>query len=146
MSSAERRAVVLERAVVLDTGVLVSAAIRPGSVPALAVHKALMHFDVCVSGATWLELETVLSRAKFDAYLPLVARQAFVEGLREHVTFVDAPAAVTDCVDPADNKFLDLALAANAEVIVSRDPHLTTMHPWRGIPIVVPAGFLVAVV
>lgn len=138
MSSAERR-------VVLDTGVLVSAAIRPGSVPALALHKALMHFDVCVSGATWAELETVMGRAKFDAYLALGAREAFVAGLRSHVRWIEVQSDVADCADRKDNKFLALALDAGAELIVSSDPHLTTMHPWRGIPIVVPAGFLVAV-
>lgn len=139
MNSAERR-------VVLDTGVLVSAAIRPGSVPALALHKALLHFDVCVSEATWAELETVLRRPKFDGYLALASREAFLAGLRTHVRVFAVDSVVTDCSDAADNKFLALALDAGAELIVSSDPHLTTMHPWRGIPIVVPAGFLVAVV
>lgn len=138
MSSAERR-------VVLDTGVLVSAVIRPGSVPALALHKALMHFDVCVSETTWAELETVLRRPKFDGYVALQEREAFLAGLRNHVRLFEVRSVVTDCSDPDDNKFLALALDAVAELIVSSDPHLTTMHPWRGIPIVLPAGFLVAV-
>lgn len=134
-----------ERRVVVDTGVLVSAAIRPGSVPALALHKALMHFDVCVSAATWQELMTVMGRAKFDVYLAAAARDAFVAGLLQHVQFVEVTSDVTDCIDPGDNKFLALALAAGAELIVSSDPHLTSLHPWRGIPILLPAGFLVAV-
>ena len=37
------------RRLVLDTGVLVSAAIRPSSVPALAFEKALLRFEVCAS-------------------------------------------------------------------------------------------------
>ncbi len=130
---------------VLDTGVLVSAALRPGSVPALALHKALLHFDVCLSAATWAELEVVLSRSKFDAYLSPAARAAFVVGLRPHVQFVEVVEEVADCVDPGDNKFLALALAAGAECLVSSDAHLTSLHPWRGIPVVVPAGFLVAI-
>ncbi|WP_373510576.1 hypothetical protein [Thiocapsa sp.] len=52
------------RRVILDTGVLVSAAIRPDSVPALALEKALLNFDVCVSRDTLAELVTVLSRPK----------------------------------------------------------------------------------
>jgi predicted nucleic acid-binding protein len=44
-----------------------------------------------------------------------------------------------------DNKFLALAEAAEAELIVSSDAHLTDMHPWRGIPILPPAAFLVGI-
>lgn len=58
------------RRIVLDTGVLVSASIRPDSVPALALEKALLDFVVCVSQETLAELATVLSRAKFDRYAP----------------------------------------------------------------------------
>ena len=63
------------RLLVIDTGVLVSAAIRPGSIPALALEKALLHFDVAVSDETLDELVTVLSRPKFDGYVSLEARQ-----------------------------------------------------------------------
>jgi predicted nucleic acid-binding protein len=52
---------------------------------------------------------------------------------------------VVDCVDPKDNKFLALAEVAEAELIVASDPHLTDMHPWRGIPIMPPAPFLVGI-
>jgi predicted nucleic acid-binding protein len=52
---------------------------------------------------------------------------------------------VSDCPDPNDNKFLALAAAAEAELIVASDPHLTNMHPWRGIPIIPPAPFLVGI-
>ncbi len=41
--------------------------------------------------------------------------------------------------------FLALAEAADAELIVASDPHLTDMHPWREIPIIPPAAFLVGI-
>lgn len=50
-----------------------------------------------------------------------------------------------NCPDPKDNIFLALAETAGAELILSSDPHLTGMHPWRGIPILPPAAFLVGV-
>lgn len=135
----------MDRRVVIDTGVLVSAAIRPESVPALALEKALLHFEVCVSDETWVELESVLLRSKFDRYTAPDLRQAFVEGLRRHVTMVIVTQVVTDCPDPKDNKFLALAEAAEAELLISSDPHLTDMHPWRGIPVMPPAAFLVGI-
>jgi predicted nucleic acid-binding protein len=64
------------RRVVFDTGVLVSAAILPNSVPALALEKALLQFEVCASDETLAELETVLLRPKFDRYADAQIRQA----------------------------------------------------------------------
>lgn len=133
------------RPIVLDTGVLVSAAIRPGSVPALALEKALLIFDVCGSHETLAELETVLMRDKFDRYASRDQRQSFVEGFREQIAMLGVTAVVADCPDPKDNIFLALAETAQAELIVSSDPHLVGMHPWRGIPILPPAAFLVGV-
>ncbi len=40
---------------------------------------------------------------------------------------------VTDCVaDYEDNRILELALACQAVLIVSNDPHLLDMSPWKG--------------
>lgn len=133
------------RRIVFDTGVLVSAAILPESTPSLALGKAWLHFELCVSTATLAELETVLMRPKFDRYVPATTRQVFVAGIRLHARLVAVEQEVNDCPDPADNKFLALADSAEAELIISSDPHLTDMHPWRGIPIMPPAAFLVAI-
>jgi uncharacterized protein len=133
------------RRTVLDTGVLVSAAIRPDSVPALALEKALLTFEVCLSRETLAELESVLGRSKFDRYAPAHQRQAFVAGFRAHAVMIEVVGTVADCADPKDNMFLALAETAGAELIVSSDPHLTDLHPWRGIPILPPAAFLVGI-
>lgn len=134
-----------DRRIVFDTGVLVSAALRTASVPALALEKAFLNFDVCASDATLKELSEVLMRSKFDAYCPAVVRQRFVEGLCDRVLRIGVSAAVTDCIDPKDNKFLELALDAEAELLVASDTHLTLLHPWRGIPAMPPSAFLVGV-
>lgn len=134
-----------DRHLVIGTGVLVSAAIQPESVPALALEKALLHFEVCTSNETWGELETVLLRAKFDRYATVEVRRAFIAGLRQRVKFFSVNHLVTDCPDPQNNKFLALAEAAEAEMIIASDPHLTGMHPWHDIPIMPPAAFLVGI-
>jgi putative PIN family toxin of toxin-antitoxin system len=117
------------RRIVIDTGVLVSAAIRPESVPALALEKALLQFEICASDETMAELETVLMRPKFDPYLRTDLRREFVTGFRNRVTMIAVDQTVTGCTDPKDNKFLALAEAAGAEFIVASDPHLTDLHP-----------------
>lgn len=133
------------RRIVVDTGVLVSAAIRPDSVPALALEKALLHFEVCVSEETIAELDTVLMREKFDRYVPPQFRRAFIEGFKSQAHLIAVTTEVSDCSDPKDNKFLALAETCVAELIVASDPHLTDLHPWRGIPIMPPSAFLVGV-
>ena len=132
-----------DRPIVIDTGVLVSAAIRPQCVPALALERALLHYEVCASQATFAELQDVLSRSKFDRYASPEMRQAFVDGLLRHLRMVEVAQLVSECSDPKDDKFLALALTVNAEMVVASDPHLTRMHPWRAIPILPPAAFLV---
>ncbi|MCK9386852.1 MAG: putative toxin-antitoxin system toxin component, PIN family [Sulfuritalea sp.] len=134
-----------DRRIVIDTGVLVSAAIRPESIPALALEKAFLHFEVCASEETMAELETVLLREKFDRYASMDLRQTFLAGLRKRAALFAVTQDVSDCRDPKDNKFLALAATAEAELIVASDPHLSDMHPWRGIPIMPPAAFLVGI-
>lgn len=133
------------RRVVFDTGVLVSASILPESIPALALEKALLHFQLCVSTATLDELEGVLLRPKFDRYASNASRSEFIAGLRLHASVIGVDIEVGDSPDPADNKFLALAMVADAELIVASDPHLTGLHPWRGIPILPPAAFLAVI-
>lgn len=131
------------RPVVIDTGVLVSAAIRPQSVPAMALQCALLHHDVYASTETLAELSEVLLRPKFDRYASVAIREVFLLGLRTHLQLTEVAVQVQECCDPKDDKFLSLAWAVGAELIIASDPHLTQMHPWRSIPILPPAAFLV---
>jgi putative PIN family toxin of toxin-antitoxin system len=126
---------------VIDTGVLVSAAIRPESVPALAVEKALLYFEVCASDETLADLDSVLTRPKFDSHAAPELRRAFLDGLRTRVRMIDVTQVVTDCPDPKDNKFLELAVAAQADFLVSSDVHLLEMHPFRRVQILQLAHF-----
>jgi predicted nucleic acid-binding protein len=52
--------------------------------------------------------------------------------------------AVTDCRDPTDNKYLELALEARARTIISSDADLLVLSPWRSVAILTPAEYLAA--
>lgn len=54
---------------------------------------------------------------------------------------VEPDVRVSDCADYEDNRILELALACSADLIVSQDNDLTSMSPWRGIPVVTPREF-----
>jgi predicted nucleic acid-binding protein len=45
------------------------------------------------------------------------------------------PRTVHDCRDHEDNLVLDLAAEVGALLIVSEDADLTSMSPWRGVPV-----------
>lgn len=134
------------RRVILDTSTLVSAAIRTGSVPNQVLVKALRTCEVCASAETLDELAQVLDRKKFDRYLDKESRRAFVVLVRRHLRLftvqpADLEAVDPPCRDPEDSKFLALALASEADTLVSSDEDLLVLHPWRGIRILTPTQF-----
>lgn len=135
------------RRVVFDTSTLVSAALRPESIPYQASLRALRFCDACASKETLDELEKVLARGKFRRYLPDEAARRFVRMMENNVRlFVvrdrECLAANPPCRDPADNKFLALALECDADAIVSSDEDLLVLDPWDEIRILRPADFL----
>ena len=130
------------RPVVFDTNALVSAAIISGSVSRRALLHALEHFQLVHSDQTWAELGEVLLRSKFDRYLPGMARYEFMLAVARASRFVDVSISITACPDPKDDKFLELAVVAGAEYLISGDGHLRNMSPFQGIRIVTPAEFI----
>lgn len=132
------------RRVVFDTSTLVSAALRVGSVPHRALGKALATCEVCASVETLAELSRVMGRRKFDRYLERGVRMEFVALMTRHVRLVDVPAGAVAPAsrDAKDDKFLGLALAAEAEALVSGDEDLLVMDPWRGVRVMTAGEFL----
>ena len=136
---------VISKRVVIDTNTLISAAIKPNSVPATALLKAKYQNTVCVSSATMRELETVIYRSKFDRFFAadVDERASFLEVFSQGTVAVAVTCTVTDCRDPKDNMFLELALSAKADYLVTGDKRdLLSMSPYNGISIVSAAEFL----
>ncbi len=46
------------------------------------------------------------------------------------------------CRDPADDKFLEVAVNGRADIIVTGDGDLLDLHPFRGIAILTPAAYM----
>ena len=127
--------------VVLDTNTLVSAALLPASKPGAALRLALLHHQVVMSPVTAAELDRVLARPKFQRYITPAERQDLMLALARAVTIVQAPEQLQVCRDPRDDKFLDLALASRAVVLVTGDKDLWVLDPFEGVRIVTPAEF-----
>lgn len=138
------------RRVVFDTSTLVSAALRPDSIPYQALHHALRYCDVCASRETLAELKKVMGRAKFRPYLSDELRREFVAMLESNVRLYAVPdeecfAEYPACRDPKDNKFLALAFAAEADAIVSSDEDLLVLDPWGDVRVLKATDFLEAI-
>ena len=97
---------------------------------------------IAVSDAVLNEYRDVLFRPKFDKYLNQDERLRLLNTLLKNAQRFSTKEPVSDCRDPKDNKFLELALAANAAGLITGDPHLLDLHPFRNIPIITVANFL----
>lgn len=128
--------------IVLDASTLVSAAIVRGSIPDRAVHQAFETDGVAVSDPTLTELVQVFARPRLSRFIHPDLRDNVLWLLDAYGVFFVPTERVTDCRDPKDNMYLELALASRAEIIVSSDTDLLVLHPWRGLRILRPAEYL----
>jgi|APLak6261663543_1056040.scaffolds.fasta_scaffold02591_1 putative PIN family toxin of toxin-antitoxin system len=128
--------------IVVDTNLAISAAILKNSVSNKAFSLALKHFQLVSSESTLAELIDVIYRPKFNKYLTDEARLEFLTLVAQASEIVRVTSVITDCIDPKDNQFLSLAVDAGAGIILSGDPHLTDMNPYRGIKIIGPKAFI----
>jgi uncharacterized protein len=127
---------------VLDTNVVVSAVLLPRSIPRQAFDLAFIRGIVLVSESMLDELDDVLRRPRFERYVSEDERLQFLTNFIRDATVAKVTEVITDCCDPKDNKFLELAVSGNVTYIISGDADLMVLHPFRGIPIVTPQEFV----
>jgi putative PIN family toxin of toxin-antitoxin system len=130
--------------VVLDASTFVSAALKGDSLPERALLRAVAQANrLILSQEVEDEYREVIFRPKFDRFVSAERRQRILDLAVFAAERVEPSESVRECRDPKDDKYLALAIAGRADVIVSSDVrHLLAMHPWRGIPILSPADFL----
>lgn len=127
--------------IVFDTNAFASAAILPASVSGRALAWGVRYFQIVLSEATLEELVTVLHRPKFARYFEGDALADFLTTLARISEFVVPTHGITACRDPQDNKFLEVAVASHALILVTGDKDLLVLHPFQSIDIL-PAGEL----
>jgi putative PIN family toxin of toxin-antitoxin system len=128
--------------VVFDTNVVISAMLLPLSIPRRALDRAMQEGSLLISAASITELDEVIHLPKFDKYLSDEERIEFLTTLVHEAEMVNVVETVTDCRDPRDNKFLELAVSGRATHIITGDSDLLVLHPFRGIIVVSPSKFL----
>ena len=130
---------------VIDTNILVRAMLHPdGSVGPVVDYLRDGHYLFLYSEATLNELIDVLGRPRMVHRYGLTANE--VDSLCALVIrrgeTVQPIRVITVCRDPKDNKFLEVAVAGRADVIVTGDGDLKVLNPFEGISIIEPFEFL----
>ena len=131
-----------ERAV-LDTNVLISAALRRDGRPRAVVDAVREERGVLLfCDETFDELRTRLRLPKFDRYVSPEGRAVYLAQLEAVSEWVPIAGAKLGCRDPDDDKLLEMALMGVADCLVTGDRDLLEMSPFQNIPILSPTSFL----
>jgi putative PIN family toxin of toxin-antitoxin system len=128
--------------IVFDASIVVGAALKVDSVPEQALLRAEEADIFALSAAVEAEVAEVLNRPKFARAIRAERRGYILDLLRGAALWFEPVITVRECRDRKDNKYLELALAADADIIVSSDDDLLVLHPWRGVRILRPTDYL----
>jgi uncharacterized protein len=127
--------------VVLDTNVLISAALKRQSTPGMAAHLVEQRGGLLKSLVTEQQLFEVMARPYFAALIDADTR-GWLGKLMAAAELDEITERIAACRDPTDDKFLELAVNGRADLIATGDADLRALHPFRGIPIITPAEFV----
>lgn len=126
--------------VVYDTNVLVSAVLKPASIPAALVAMAMTRqVQLYVSPPIVAEYTAVLHRPKFGLAPHSVT--TFLEELTQAAVLVHPRTRLTAASDEADNRFLECALDAKAAFVVTGNLRHFPAGGYQDILILEPARF-----
>lgn len=127
--------------VVLDTNVLISGVLFGGKPRRIIESVVKGKIKVYLSPVILDEFKDVIARPKFG-----LGDETSFEITREieDIFLFVFPKIVIERIkdDPDDNAILECALAADAEYIVTGDPHLLSLDSFKGMQILTPATFL----
>jgi len=124
--------------IILDANVVIAAFASRGlceSVMELCLHS----HEIVLSEEL---LEEIVRNLRQKIKLPGNIVEDISKLLREHASMVSSVSLAAEvCRDPDDVKILGLAVAANADYIITGDKDLLVLKKFQGVPIVTPRLF-----
>jgi len=127
---------------ILDTNIWVSYALMGSGLVGTQVATIVTSYPVAFSKATFGELTEVLMRDKFDRYVSQEARVDFLRKLAHSAEWFEPREQVSDCRDPKDNMFLELAKSCHATALITGDNDLLVLDPYGNTRIVTLTEFI----
>ncbi|MBU0460819.1 MAG: putative toxin-antitoxin system toxin component, PIN family [Nanoarchaeota archaeon] len=130
--------------VVLDTNVVISSAISSDGNPASIFEMLLLEeIQNFTTEEIIEEIKEVLERPRITKRLSLIEREFILNNFIHFSTTIKPAVRIEEIKDdPDDNKFLECAVSAKADYIISGDEHLLKVNRFKGILIVTPAEFV----
>ena len=109
---------------------------------AVALKRAQVFIDAACEAELGRVLSYDLGKRKIDPAACLAQCRRLAH-LFQNTLPADARASLPRCRDPDDQKFLEAALAANAQFLITKDRKLLALSRKIGVPfrIVTPEGF-----
>ncbi len=134
----------VKKKVVLDTNILISSLLKSES-KARDIYRLVLRREIELYTSVDLinELSRVLEYPKFK--FEKLQKEVFLKNLTRVATILVNPGLRIDVIkeDPPDNKFLECAVEAKADYLISGDnKHLLPLKNFQGIRIVSPSQFL----
>lgn len=114
---------------VLDTNVLLSAAIQPIGKPAKILRHVLGSSSLIFYTPTFEEFVAVLGRPRFDRLVGTDARRLFLEAIEDEAEWVQIAGKIMGRRDLKDDKFIETALVWRADCLVTGDKDLLALRP-----------------
>ena len=127
---------------VLDTNVLISAALSRQGSPYMLVQRVLAEARIVFSEPTFEELRSRVYRPKFDRYISLDMRERVLRDLSASAIWVEIDNQGGWSCDPDDDKFIATALQSRGAMLVSGDSDLLTARAPTGLRILTPTQAL----
>ena len=127
---------------VLDTNVLISAALSSKGAPHALVQHILSHGCLVFSSATFEELRSRLYRPTFDVYLSLEMREGLLHDFSASAKWVEPDVVLPYSRDPSDDVFIAMALKAGLPFLVSGDKDLLEAPMPQGMQALTPVQAL----
>ena len=131
--------------IVLDTNIHISNLISDKGNPAKIVRWWLEgEFDVLVSQPIIDEILRVTGYERIQKKYARVHenRLEFAALISEQAEWIEPREILNVVVDESDNRYLECAVAGNAQYIVTGDQHLLVLGEYQGIAILTPAAFV----
>lgn len=128
--------------VVIDTNVLISAALSPMATPARLTWFLVRKATVLFSAESFAELESRLWKPKFDRYISPERRERILLDFSAIALWVELPPPPRKsfCRDPDDDVLVQTALTGQARWLISGDGDLLEMPPIASLQILSPAS------
>lgn len=128
--------------IVLDTNIVLSAAISPQGRASKAMQLAFSRYQPVYSRDTVVELAVKLNGEKMARWIDSEHRLRVLAFYLQQAALVHPVASVRGAHDPDDDAFLALAQAAGARMIVTGDKKFLALRRFGRCQLVTPAEFI----